>query len=299
VPGPPPLSQACSRHPDRLTGLSCVRCGRPFCPQCLREASVGYQCVECVGAARPETYRRHGGRSGTGGWPRPRSARTIAGATEPGRPLVVPALIALNTVIFLWTVVQAGSFANNAGAQLFEEWTLRADQVAAGEWWRLVTAGFLHFGLIHLAFNMIALWVIGKELEPVFGRVRFLAVYLVGLLGGSAAVILFGSPYVQVAGASGAVFGLMGALAVVLRRMRLSARPAVTLIVLNLVLSFVVPNISILGHLGGLVSGAVASALLVYAPARGRAGWQAAGIVALVAVLVLVMQLRAVALASM
>jgi membrane associated rhomboid family serine protease len=148
--------------------------------------------------------------------------------------------------------------------------------VLAGQWWRLFTSGFLHFGPIHLLFNMIALWVIGKDVELVLGRSRFLAVYVVGLLGGSAASFVFGSANSLVAGASGAVFGLMGGLAVLLRRMDLSLRPAVTLIVINLVISFVVPNISILGHVGGLVAGAAATAALVYAPVRNRNQWQAA-----------------------
>jgi membrane associated rhomboid family serine protease len=225
---------------------------------------------------------------------RSRQARTIAGAPVSARPVVVPALIVLNALVFLWTVVQAGSVAHNTDAPVFDQWTLRADAVAAGQWWRLFTAGFLHVGPIHLVFNMVALWVIGRELEPVFGRVRFLALYLVGLLGGSATVFLFGQVGAEVAGASGAVFGLMGALAVVLRRMRLSARPALALIAVNLVLSFVVPNISILGHLGGLVAGAVASAALVYAPARHRNAWQAAAIAVLVVALLLAMELRAV-----
>jgi membrane associated rhomboid family serine protease len=268
-----------------------VRCERPFCPQCLREASVGYQCVECAGAAPRTAFR-----APQAGARRPRSARTIAGATLAERPLVVPALIALNVAVFGYTVAQAGSLANNAIAPLFQEWTLQPTQVADGQWWRLFTAGFLHFGPIHLLFNMVALWVIGKELEPVFGRARFLAVYLVGLLGGSAAPFLFGSVNTQVAGASGAVFGLMGGLAVVLRRMRMSARPALTLIGLNLVLGFVVPDISILGHLGGLVAGAVAAAVLVYSPARSRGAWQAIGIGALVVLLLLIMALRAAAI---
>jgi membrane associated rhomboid family serine protease len=268
-----------------------VRCERPFCPQCLREASVGYQCVECVGAAAPT-----GPRPPRGSAPRPRYGRTVAGATLAAKPVTVAALIVLNVAVFFWTVVQAASLSNNAVAPLFQAWSLQPTEVAAGQWWRLFTAGFLHFGPLHLGFNMVALWVIGKELEPVLGRVRFLALYLVGLLGGSAAPFLFGSVNSQVAGASGAVFGLMGGLAVVLLRMKLSARPALTLIGLNLVLSFVVPDISILGHLGGLVAGAIGTVVLVYAPARNRNGWQAGGIAALVIVLLLIMELRAVTL---
>ena len=144
------------------------------------------------------------------------------------------------------------------------------DAVADGEWWRLFTAGFLHIGPLHIAFNMCALWVLGRDLEIVLGRARFLALYIVSLLGGSTAVVLFADPQQYVAGASGAVFGLMSGLLLVLLRLRRPYGPVVALIVLNLVISQVVPGISIAGHVGGLVVGAVASAALVFAPARQR-----------------------------
>ncbi|HZG88595.1 MAG TPA: rhomboid family intramembrane serine protease [Pseudonocardia sp.] len=271
--GPPPgMPAACVRHPDRATGLSCARCGQPACPECLREASVGYQCVDCVAEGRREVRR------GT----------TVAGA-EPGqRPVVVPALIALNIAIFLWTAVQAGSVNGNFAAPLFGAWSLVPGLVAAGEWWRLLTAGFLHIGLIHLVFNMLALFVLGRDLERVLGRGRFIAVYLVALLGGSAAVMAFYPAGAQVAGASGAVFGLMGGLAVVLRRMRFPIGQVIGLIVVNVVISVVIPGISLIGHLGGLVVGAAATAGLVYAPARNRNAVQAGVLVGL-AVLVLLL----------
>ncbi|MGH3933755.1 MAG: rhomboid family intramembrane serine protease [Pseudonocardiaceae bacterium] len=184
--------------------------------------------------------------------------------------MVIPTLIMINTVIFAITVAQAGSLANNAIAPLFRQWGLWPTAVAAGEWWRLFTSGFLHFGPIHLAFNMIALWIIGRDLEQVLGRARFMLVYLVSLMGGSLAVFLFAAENSMTAGASGAVFGLMGGLAVVLVRMRRSPRPALTIIALNVVISFVVPGISFLGHLGGLAAGAAMTAGLVYAPRNRR-----------------------------
>ena len=128
--------------------------------------------------------------------------------------------------------------------------------VADGEWWRLVTAGFLHIGPLHIAFNMYALWVLGRDLEIVLGRARFLALYLISLLGGSAAVVLFANPEQYVAGASGAVFGLMSGLLLVLLRLKRPYGQVVAVIVLNLVISQVVPGISIAGHVGGLVVGA-------------------------------------------
>jgi membrane associated rhomboid family serine protease len=268
-PGPP---TACVRHPDRPTGVSCTRCGRPACPECLREASVGYQCVDCVAQARPVPRRR-----GT----------TVAGAEAGHRPVAVPLLIALNVAVFAWTAAQARSLLDNAAAPLFEQWSLVPRLVGAGEWWRPVTAGFLHIGPIHLLFNMVALYVLGRDLETVLGRGRFLAVYLVALLGGSAAVMVFSAPGQPVAGASGAVFGLMGGLVVVLRRLRFPLGQVTGLIVVNIVISVVIPGISIVGHLGGLVVGAAATAALVHAPGRGaRTGVQAVLLVAL-AVLVL------------
>jgi membrane associated rhomboid family serine protease len=242
----------CVRHPGRETGVRCSRCDRPACPDCLREASVGYQCVDCVaGAARSH----------------PRGEAVLwSGPAQ--RPLVVPGLIAINVVIFAITVAQAASLAHNTESPLFKQWALQPRAVADGAWWQLLTAGFLHIGPIHLAFNMIALWVIGRDLEQFLGSFRFLVVYLVSLLGGSLVVLLFENAASSTAGASGAVFGLMGGFAVVLMKMRLSPRPALTIILLNVVISFVVPNISILGHLGGLVFGAATTAAMLYAPRR-------------------------------
>jgi membrane associated rhomboid family serine protease len=258
--GPPPgaAPAACVRHPNRATGLSCTRCGRPACTECLREASVGYQCVDCVAEGR------RGVRRGV----------TVAGARPGTRPLVTPVLIGLNVAVFAWTVLTSGSVAANYTAPLFREWALVPVLVAGGEWWRVLTSGFLHFGPIHLLFNMLALWVIGRDVETALGRGRFLAVYLVSLLGGSAAVLLLSPPMANVAGASGAVFGLMGALAVLLRRLRVPLGQVGTLIAINLVITFLIPGISVAGHLGGLVVGAAATAALVYAPGR-RASVQA------------------------
>lgn len=261
---------ACVRHPDRPTGLRCTRCDRPACPDCLREAPVGYQCVDCVGEAR-RTARR-----GT----------TVAGAKPNQRLVVVPVLIAINLLVFAITAFQARSFTHNEVSPLFSDWSLWPPIVAAGEWWRLFTSGFLHYGPLHIALNMIALYVLGRDLEPVLGRARFTAVYLVSLLGGGVAVFLFGGTNTAVAGASGAVFGLMGGIAVVLLRLRLNPGPALGIIALNVFISITLPGISLLGHLGGLVVGAIATAAMVYAPARARNAWQTGAVLGLVVALV-------------
>lgn len=262
---------SCVRHPDRPTGLRCTRCDRPACPECLREASVGYQCVDCVNEGR-RTIRQ---------------PRTVAGAgvSNSNRLVIVPILIAINLVVFAITVGQAQSLAHNGNSRLFLDWWLWPPIVAGGEWWRLFTAGFLHSGPVHIALNMVALYLLGRELEPVLGKVRFTAIYLISLLGGSTAVFLFGGD-VPVVGASGAVFGLMGAIVVVVLRLKLNPRPVLMIIALNVFISVAVPNISLLGHLGGLVIGAVATAAIVYAPAKSRNVWQAGALIAVTVALV-------------
>jgi membrane associated rhomboid family serine protease len=240
----------CVRHPNRQTGLLCVRCERPACPECLREASVGYQCVDCVNEGRRTVRRR----------------TTVAGAELNTKLLVVPVLIAINLLVYGITVAQAGSLSANYQAPLFDSWVLWPIAVVGfGEPWRLVTAGFLHYGPLHVVLNMVALWILGRDIEPVFGRGRFVAVYLLSLLGGSVAVFLFGSLNSGTAGASGAVWGVMGAVLVTVLRLRLNPQPVLIVIALNVMISFL-PGISLLGHLGGFVVGVLASAALLYAP---------------------------------
>jgi len=277
---------ACVRHPDRPTGLRCVRCDRPACPDCLREASVGYQCVDCVA---------EGGKS-------VRPARDVSGArTRQGtRPMVVvPVLILLNVVVFGFTAYQAHSIVDNDQSGLFVDWTLIPSLVAGGDYWRLVTSGFLHFGNyggygpVHLIFNMFALYVLGRDLEIVLGRVRFLVVYVLALLGGSVAVMLFGESLGSVAGASGAIYGLFGGIAVVVFRAKMNPRPVLILLAINIVLSITLPGISLLGHLGGLVIGAAATAAIVYAPRNNNiVRFQIWACVAIAVVLVAVLALR-------
>lgn len=270
---------ACVRHPDRPTGLRCVRCERPACPDCLREASVGYQCVDCV-AEGNKTIR---------------PARNTGGARmRPGARslLVVPVLIGLNVLVFAITALQAGSITENQRSELFVQGTLIPGTVAGGEFWRLLTSGFLHFGNyggygpVHLVFNMFALWVIGRDLEVALGRARFLVVYLLSLFGGSTAVMLFGDPMGSVAGASGAIYGLFGGIAVVVFRAKLNPAPVLTLLGINIFLSITLPGISLLGHLGGLVIGALCTAALVYAPRQNLVRFQTVACAAIAVLLV-------------
>ncbi|UGT40480.1 rhomboid family intramembrane serine protease [Nocardia yamanashiensis] len=274
----------CFRHPDRPTGLACTRCGRPACPECLTPAAVGQHCVECYQQGRNDV--------------RPvRNAAGMAVGQQRPQPYVTWGLIAINVLVFAATAIQAKSVMDNQNSQLFFDWVLIPGLIE-GEWWRALGAGFLHYGIIHLAVNMFALYVLGPYCEIALGRVRFLAVYLVSLLGGSAATVLFSSALTASAGASGAIYGLFGAVAIVMLRTRQNLTQILVLLLINLVITFSVPGISIWGHLGGLLAGTVASAGILYLPGWLKArdlrtasiiGWATVAAVALLEVLVIVL----------
>lgn len=276
-PGPPvgPVSEpsalvGCVRHPDRLTALRCTRCDRPACTECLRPASVGHQCVDCV-AEGQRTIRQ---------------PVTIAGAQQGRKPVVMPVLVGINVIIFVITAIQARSVTNLEPSPLFQEWVLWPIATRNGGWWQLVTSGFLHINPIHIAMNMVALWVIGRDFERILGPLRFAVIYLVALLGGSVAVFLFGGVLSPEAGASGAVYGLMGGLLVVVLRLKVNPGQVIGLIAINLAISVALPGISLLGHLGGLVTGAALTAAIIYGPKLRRTAWQVGSVVAIVVVLV-------------
>lgn len=279
-----PELPGCVRHPDRPTGLRCVRCDRPACPECLRDASVGYQCVDCV-AEGARTQRR---------------PTTIAGARASARPsaIVVMTIVALNVLMFAATAGQAGSIRVNFDAPLFDDLSLwPIGVVAFDEPWRLVTNGFLHYGPLHLVLNMVSLWVLGRLLEPLLGVWRFVVLYVLALLGGAAFVFVADDPRVGLAGASGAIAGLLGATLVAFVRLKLDLQPVLMNIVLLAVMSFL-PNISLLAHLGGFLVGAAAAVVLVYAPRERRVPVQAAGLAAIGVLLAVVFVARWVQLSS-
>lgn len=276
-----PELPACARHPNRPTGLRCSRCDRPACPECLRPASVGQHCVDCVAEGRRTTRR----------------PVTISGADANRQPFVVWTLVAANVAVFVVTVVQAQSLANLAPSSLYDDWVLTPVYARDGQWWQLVTAGFVHVNPIHILMNMVALYIIGRDLERVLGPLRFAAVYLLGVLGGDIAVFVFGQPDSPVAGASTGVFALMGGLLVVVYRLKLNPGQVIGLIVVNLVISVVIPGISLLGHVGGLVTGIAVTAGLIYAPADRRTMWQVGSVVAAVVVLVGLALVRAPSIA--
>lgn len=277
---PHPPAPTCYRHPDRTTGLACTRCGRPACPQCLQPAAVGQHCVDCVAQGRNEVRAVRpavGSQPATG-------ARTT--------PYVTYALIAINVAVFAVTASQAHSVADNHLSRLFYDWVLAPHLVARGQWIRVVGSGFLHYGPLHLAVNMFALYILGRDTELVLGRARFLAIYLVSLLGGSAAVMWLATD-AATAGASGAIYGLFGAMTVILLRLRQSPVQMLVLIAINIVISVSLPGISLWGHLGGLLAGTLATAGILFLPEWLRArtrdsviriGWGAVGAIAAVSI---------------
>ena len=224
----------CYRHTDRETGVACSSCERPICPDCMTTTPVGMRCPQC---ARDRTQVR--------------SLRSLE-----RQPTLTHALIAINVLVALAVFL--------GGRPLLEYGAVSRETVAQGDVWRVLTAGFLHGGLLHLAFNMLALYILGGLLEPVVGHLRFALVYFVSLLAGSFGALLL-QPTGFTIGASGAVFGLMSAAIVVMRHRGINPMESglVFILGLNLLITFLPgTNISAGGHLGGLVGGALAALLL-------------------------------------
>ena len=238
----------CPRHPDRVSYVSCQRCGRPTCPECQRSAAVGVQCVDCV----KETASAI-----------PARKTAFGGAVRPGRPVVTLTMMAVCAIAYVLDLVIPGGF-------IFQTFAY-APFLTEGEPWRMVTSAFLHStNITHIAFNMYALWVLGHALEPAFGRARFLAVYLVSALAGSVGVLLLAPVDTAVVGASGAIFGLFGALFVVQKQRGGDLRQIVVLLLINAALGFFIPNIAWQAHLGGLIAGVLCAAAIAYAPVKNR-----------------------------
>ncbi len=228
----------CYRHHDRETLVSCSSCDRPICTSCMVQSAVGVKCPECAG--RP-----------TG------AARLKPRPVARGTAYVTKTLIAFNVAVFiLQMLTDRGSVGRGISGDIASNGWLDAPDVAAGDWWRLVTSAFLHAGIAHLAFNMIALWYLGTALESYVGPLRFGLIYLGSVLWGSAGALLF-APLSPTVGASGGVFGIMAAILVLQRQRGISIVGDVGIwLGINLVITFTLPGISIGGHLGGIVGGA-------------------------------------------
>jgi membrane associated rhomboid family serine protease len=285
----PHQSVGCYRHPDRETGITCIRCERPICPACMIQASVGFQCPECV---------RSGG--GTGHAPHASRPRTLAGGYAARDPrLVTKILIGLNVAVFLLVHVVGYRLTNDL-TMLGEvprgpvfPWTLG---VAGGEWYRMITSVFLHWQPWHIIMNMLGLWFLGAPVESALGRLRFTTLYLLSGLGGSALSYLLAAPAQPSLGASGAIFGLFGATAVLVRRLQYDMRPILILLAINLVFTFTWSNIAWQAHIGGLVVGAGIAYAMVHAPRERRTLMQSAACGMALVAIVLVCVLRTVTL---
>jgi membrane associated rhomboid family serine protease len=278
----------CFRHPNRETWVSCVRCGRHACPDCLRQAAVGQQCVECV---------RDGGQ---------RQPRTAFGGRLVTNAAVTWTLVGINVALFLVELAKP-SLAYDWGLLGYAQINYGPLQgIAAGQWYRLITSAFLPpatglggLGFLDILFNMWALVVVGPSLEQLLGRVRFLTVYLLSAIAGGVAFFLLGQYYVLALGASGAVFGLFGAWFVVARKLRLDVRGIVMIIAINLVFSLLYRStIAWQDHIGGLIVGALTTAAFVYAPRKNRTAVQAGTVIAILAVLVVLVIFRSHELTS-
>ncbi|WP_407559874.1 rhomboid family intramembrane serine protease [Streptomyces sp. 184] len=273
----------CYRHPDRETGVRCVRCERPICPECMISASVGFQCPECV----------RGG-SGTGHAPDAAAPRTLAGGVASSDPrLITKIILGINLAVFL-AVLSGNDRVSDpmllVGRAYFS-FDGSLEGVAEGQWYRLLSSVFLHEEVAHIALNMLALWFLGPPLEAALGRLRFVTLYVLSGLGGSALFYLVAAPNDAALGASGAIFGLFGATAVLMRRMNYDMRPVLVLLAINLVFTFTWSGIAWQGHIGGLVIGTAVAYGFVHAPREKRIAVQravaAGALLAIVAVVVI------------
>jgi membrane associated rhomboid family serine protease len=258
--------ETCYRHPSRETGVACSNCGRPICPDCMTPTSVGMRCPECA--------------------PGPSRTQRAAETFSPDTPVVTYVLMAICIALELGALSGGGAFTGGGRetTPLFQDFGLRiggfisaftgeeVTGVATGELWRLVTAGFLHYGLTHLLFNMLSLYFLGSMLEPAIGRVQYLVIYFVSLLAGSFGGVLLQDPQDVGAGASGAVFGLMGAALIIMRSrgIDLMASGLPLWLGLNLVFTFSIASISVGAHLGGLAGGALAALVMYELPRKVR-----------------------------
>jgi membrane associated rhomboid family serine protease len=273
----------CYRHPGRETWVRCTRCNRPICPDCMRDAAVGFQCPDCVSAGQRSV----------------RPPRTAFGGKVAARPgTVTMLLIAANAAVFVLTVASGAGLMGGGPSPVSYDLAMIPAAVAAGAYYRLLTSMFLHFGVVHIGVNMYALYLLGMQVETALGRLRFITLYLLAGLGGAAASYLFSPVATRSGGASGAIFGLLAAYFVLARRVGADTRQILVSIGISLVLSFSLSVIDYRAHLGGLAVGAAVTAALVYAPTgRSRTAVQLAGMIAAAVLIIVAVGVRTAQLA--
>jgi membrane associated rhomboid family serine protease len=254
-------TETCYRHPRRETGVHCSNCGRPICPDCMTPTPVGMRCPECSSQRT--------------------QVRTLRSTST--EPTLTYAIIAVNVLVFVAQIATGAGGLDATSGTVFRDGALAGPLVGTGDWWRIVTGGFLHGGLLHIAFNMYFVYFLGTMLEPAIGKLRFGALYFVSLLGGSLGALLVSFNSYTV-GASGAAFGLLAAGIIAMRSRGIDPMQSglgMTL-VLNLGITLLIPGISIGGHIGGLIAGGVAGVLLFEVGDRRR-GMQTPALVATIA----------------
>ncbi|MFB7249562.1 rhomboid family intramembrane serine protease [Microbacterium sp. NPDC056234] len=264
----------CYRHPGRQSFVLCQRCLRTICPECQTQAAVGVICPECLKeqkqnrtpAQKKADRRWKGGRS------------ILAPAT--GKPVVTYAIIAVTAFVGLLQMIPGFGGQVQTALAFWAPYLYPNLNGGVFEPWRVVTAALVHGSIWHFAFNMLALWVIGRTLEPMLGRWRFLTLYVLGAIGGSVAVACL-EPAVSTIGASGAVFGLFGALIIIGRHMGANITGILVIIGLNLVIGFVVPGIAWQAHIGGAAVGLLVALIITRTRRRDQRLWQILWLVAL------------------
>ncbi|MFI6741406.1 rhomboid family intramembrane serine protease [Nonomuraea sp. NPDC050451] len=281
-PSPPPQPEQpaeavprCYRHPEKETWVRCQRCERPICPDCMRDAAVGFQCPECVAEGNRDI----------------RQAKSTFGGSVVRTPIVTYTILVLNVLVFGAQYL--------TGERVTAELEMFPARVAVlDEFYRLITAAFVHGSVFHILFNCWALYVVGPYLERAFGHVRYIAIYVISALGGSVLSLWIDAPNQTTVGASGAIFGLFGAVFVVGRKLNMDVRGIAALIAINLAITFIVPGISWTGHIGGLITGSVLAGALAYAPKNSRTLWQVLAIAGALAVLAVLVMVRVSAIMS-
>ena len=257
----PPVLPRCYRHSNMPTGRSCTRCARPACGDCLQPVTIGSHCPDCIKAARPAPTVR------AKDW----------NATQ--QALVTRVLIAINVAVFLWVLIGdsgTAGFGNQVSSREVDLGLNKQILSLSHEWYRLVTSGFLHFGILHIAMNMYLLYQLGNILERPLGRLRFGLLYFACLLGGSLGVLLIDANSNGLhGGASGAVFGLMGATAISMHRrgINIFQTGIGATLMINLLLTFTIPGISIGGHVGGIVAGIICGSVMLAPPSKPQPWW--------------------------
>ena len=257
----PPVLPRCYRHPNMPTGRSCTRCGRPACGDCLQAVTIGSQCPDCIKASRPPATVR------AKDWNASQDA------------LITRIIMALNVAVFVWVLIGDTSSAGFGSSISPREVELGLNKLLLSfnhEWYRLITSGFLHFGILHIAMNMYLLFQLGKLLEPPLGRLRYGLLYFACLLGRSLGVlVLEGRSTGLHGGASEGEFGLMGAAAIGMQRrgINIFQTGLGATLMINLLLTFTIPGISIGGHIGGIVMGAICGSIMLPPPQQKQPPW--------------------------